>query len=327
MASITQYGHNYRGLYCWCNQPYDHDCKVDMFQCVCCEDWFHEKCLNSKSSVAMPDTGSFCDLVCAECTAKHPWFRLFVAPAAGDSAPEIAATSTSTSTTTSTTTLDATATSPATSADVSSEVSTGKRKRDTDCPDEHDHKRPRLDDGSTTPANTDSAGADGAVADGAVAATDSDAPRKLCIAEHLQGASNEADRWNAYLPAGWRSSVCDCVRCHQLLTAAGLEFLLLSPDDEDDEDDEVDIESLDGGDGHEAAASVSLERSFQQSFVQMFAPTQQRALLGGFQLMMERVKERLGKFAETGRVVTRQDIDEIFRELQYERMHGAPMPR
>ncbi|KAH9923518.1 uncharacterized protein B0H18DRAFT_1014904 [Fomitopsis serialis] len=41
------YGQNFRGVFCRCSQPYDAKREREtMVQCVACEDWFHESCLN-----------------------------------------------------------------------------------------------------------------------------------------------------------------------------------------------------------------------------------------------------------------------------------------
>ncbi|PCH37213.1 hypothetical protein WOLCODRAFT_146581 [Wolfiporia cocos MD-104 SS10] len=41
------YGQNFRGLFCRCARPYDAQQEREtMIQCLACEDWFHESCLN-----------------------------------------------------------------------------------------------------------------------------------------------------------------------------------------------------------------------------------------------------------------------------------------
>lgn len=43
----NQYNHNFIGKFCACDNYYDPmDCDQDMYQCLVCEDWFHELCLN-----------------------------------------------------------------------------------------------------------------------------------------------------------------------------------------------------------------------------------------------------------------------------------------
>ncbi len=60
-------GHNFDGLFCSCDEPFNHEDSDDMYQCLVCQDWYHEKCIGS-----MPDADSFDDFVCALCTLEHP---------------------------------------------------------------------------------------------------------------------------------------------------------------------------------------------------------------------------------------------------------------
>ncbi|KAF9223157.1 hypothetical protein BS17DRAFT_755026 [Gyrodon lividus] len=43
----NNYGQNFRALFCRCSRPYDPETEPEtMIQCLACEDWFHESCLN-----------------------------------------------------------------------------------------------------------------------------------------------------------------------------------------------------------------------------------------------------------------------------------------
>ncbi|EGN94427.1 hypothetical protein SERLA73DRAFT_114653 [Serpula lacrymans var. lacrymans S7.3] len=45
--SSNEYGQNYQGVFCRCGRPYDVKTEREtMIQCLSCEDWFHESCLN-----------------------------------------------------------------------------------------------------------------------------------------------------------------------------------------------------------------------------------------------------------------------------------------
>ncbi|KZT25885.1 hypothetical protein NEOLEDRAFT_1132888 [Neolentinus lepideus HHB14362 ss-1] len=49
----NKYGQNFRGLFCRCGRPYDAKKEREtMIQCVGCEDWFHESCLNLRERPA-----------------------------------------------------------------------------------------------------------------------------------------------------------------------------------------------------------------------------------------------------------------------------------
>ncbi|EJD40781.1 hypothetical protein AURDEDRAFT_69651 [Auricularia subglabra TFB-10046 SS5] len=52
------YGHNFKNEFCRCGRPYDAKTEREtMIQCLACEDWFHESCLNLRERVP-PATGT-----------------------------------------------------------------------------------------------------------------------------------------------------------------------------------------------------------------------------------------------------------------------------
>jgi E3 ubiquitin-protein ligase UBR7 len=72
----NKYNHNFDGLYCWCNQPYDHSSDVTMYMCVVCQDWYHEQCLKNMEG-AIPAEEDFDDFFCKDCMAKHPFLQRY----------------------------------------------------------------------------------------------------------------------------------------------------------------------------------------------------------------------------------------------------------
>lgn len=68
----NRYNHNFDGLYCWCNKPYDHSSDVTMYMCVICQDWYHEQCIKDMEG-AIPAEEDFDDFFCKDCVAKHPF--------------------------------------------------------------------------------------------------------------------------------------------------------------------------------------------------------------------------------------------------------------
>lgn len=47
-----------------------------MFQCLVCEDWFHEKCIGERR---VPDQDDFDAFVCQDCVGKNVWLGRYVA--------------------------------------------------------------------------------------------------------------------------------------------------------------------------------------------------------------------------------------------------------
>lgn len=70
--NVYEPSHNYRGVFCWCQRPYEPEEGV-MLQCVRCTDWYHTKCIaeNNGGNVEFaPDDEEVFDmtmLVCKNC--------------------------------------------------------------------------------------------------------------------------------------------------------------------------------------------------------------------------------------------------------------------
>jgi len=76
-ASGNRYDHNFDGRFCACDVMYDPVVETGtMFQCLVCEDWFHEKCIGEET---MPSQEDFDVFVCQGCVGKYEWLRRYVA--------------------------------------------------------------------------------------------------------------------------------------------------------------------------------------------------------------------------------------------------------
>ena len=72
----NEYNHNFEGRFCSCDQVYDVDAEDGtMFQCLVCEDWFHEKCIGEGR---VPDQDDFDGFVCRDCVTKNEWLGRYV---------------------------------------------------------------------------------------------------------------------------------------------------------------------------------------------------------------------------------------------------------
>lgn len=54
--------HNFSGRFCSCDQLCNAEVEETMYQCLSCQDWFHESCIDG-----LPDPDSFADFICAKC--------------------------------------------------------------------------------------------------------------------------------------------------------------------------------------------------------------------------------------------------------------------
>ncbi|KAF0508699.1 E3 ubiquitin-protein ligase UBR7 [Gigaspora margarita] len=74
------YNHNFEGRFCWCKGEYDPEREeANMHQCVLCEDWFHENCINGEKqgekNFSLPDLDNFEEYICRTCTSKHSFLK------------------------------------------------------------------------------------------------------------------------------------------------------------------------------------------------------------------------------------------------------------
>ncbi|KAL1222585.1 hypothetical protein V5N11_018953 [Cardamine amara subsp. amara] len=86
--SENSYNHNFKGLYCTCDQPYPDpnvEEQVEMIQCCICEDWFHEEHLGLKpsdslaSQIPRDEEGEpvYEDFICQNCSPVCSFLALY----------------------------------------------------------------------------------------------------------------------------------------------------------------------------------------------------------------------------------------------------------
>jgi E3 ubiquitin-protein ligase UBR7 len=71
LNDLNKYGDNFKGINCYCKAYYDDTIEQDvMFQCLVCEDWFHEKCIKTIDQ-------EFDDMICKYCVSKLDFFGYY----------------------------------------------------------------------------------------------------------------------------------------------------------------------------------------------------------------------------------------------------------
>lgn len=66
------YNQNFQNIFCFCQKEYNAETEDGtMYQCLLCEDWFHEQCI--KNAESMPSEDSFEYLICRTCVEKEVW--------------------------------------------------------------------------------------------------------------------------------------------------------------------------------------------------------------------------------------------------------------
>ncbi|EGF83126.1 hypothetical protein BATDEDRAFT_84659 [Batrachochytrium dendrobatidis JAM81] len=70
----NRYNRNFDGVFCVCLEPYNPEVETrTMFQCVICEDWFHDECVSK-----VPDEDAFEEFLCKACVVKHPFLQRYM---------------------------------------------------------------------------------------------------------------------------------------------------------------------------------------------------------------------------------------------------------
>lgn len=72
----NQYNHNFEGRFCWCDSDYDPTTdNRTMFQCLLCEDWFHDQCIEIENIENYEDFDLF---ICRTCVKKESWLKRYI---------------------------------------------------------------------------------------------------------------------------------------------------------------------------------------------------------------------------------------------------------
>lgn len=69
MNHLNRYNHNFKGEYCYCNGRYQPESDI-MFSCILCQDWFHDRCADTKLEDGGSHHSETDDFICRVCLAK-----------------------------------------------------------------------------------------------------------------------------------------------------------------------------------------------------------------------------------------------------------------
>ena len=69
---LNKYNDNFRNIFCYCRKEYDPVNETGtMYQCVLCEDWFHDTCIANEET--LPHEDLFNEYICRKCTKQEAW--------------------------------------------------------------------------------------------------------------------------------------------------------------------------------------------------------------------------------------------------------------
>ncbi|TPX66784.1 hypothetical protein CcCBS67573_g07702 [Chytriomyces confervae] len=73
---LNTYDDTFKGIFCYCKELYDYEKEAVansvMLQCCLCEDWFHDRCIKN----CLPE-GEFDEFMCKNCVGTHPFLKYY----------------------------------------------------------------------------------------------------------------------------------------------------------------------------------------------------------------------------------------------------------
>ncbi|XP_006632634.1 putative E3 ubiquitin-protein ligase UBR7 [Lepisosteus oculatus] len=287
----NKYNHNFFGLYCTCERPYpDPEDQVpdEMIQCIICEDWFHGRHLGSVPVESI----ELQEMVCVSCMNRAPFLWAYAAQLAAPSVTRL---------------------SPS-KAEVEVNVeedgqpteqeSTGNSEED-----KHSIKREgEQPSTSTIPEKAVTNGEAGCKRTYSQMEASADAKSEpvTCKLQELKAKGFVKKEGAIFWPYVWRSKLCTCSDCKKVYTEAGVPFLL-------DESDTVLAYEKKGKTEQESSLET---RDPLMTALSSMGRVQQLELIYEYNDLKTELKDYLKRFADEGKVVTREDIQRFFEEFQ-----------
>ncbi|XP_078262919.1 putative E3 ubiquitin-protein ligase UBR7 [Rhinoraja longicauda] len=288
----NKYNHNFFGLYCTCKRPYpdpEDETPDEMIQCVVCEDWFHGRHLGG----VLPDNVEYQEMVCQSCMKRCSFLWVY--------APHMSVIK-------------------ATDADNSGPLPKMENDNVDVCTvqengDSHNQKLKgramkneetgaKHSEPSTSCKAEKSEAANG---DEASCSVEEDAAKNAgCKLQQLKKRGGIQRECATYWPHNWRNRLCTCPSCMNLYKELEISFLL-------DEFDTVLAYENKG----KSDEGIDSERSDPlMTALSNMNRIQQVELIYEYNDLKSELKDYLKRFADEGKVVTSEDIQQFFEELQ-----------
>ncbi|XP_076443083.1 putative E3 ubiquitin-protein ligase UBR7 [Babylonia areolata] len=327
----NQYNQNFKGAYCICARPYpdpEDETEDLMIQCVVCEDWYHGRHLGTE----VPENDSYQEMICRGCMAKHPFLWAYQVNGQAETVQKELGEDEKVDV--------AGGDSDKTKPDPMSQESTVKPENEEgvkEKPDVDSDKVMEQDD--TTPAKAQKrklapgsmpseACADGA--SGSSTSAESEPPSKQtkaeeaadsrpksgigsCLLQDLRKRQFTVKDCGTFWLEGWREKLCACDACVSMYKEEGVAFLT----------DVTETVSTYEEKGRSNPAMSDLEQ--ERSLLSGMDRIQQIEMINGFNDLKSELSDFLKTFAESGKVVSSDDIKGFFAHMEKrkkERMSG-----
>lgn len=314
----NRYNHNFEGRYCRCDVHYDPEKEVStMYQCVACEDWFHENCIGNIPE-AIEDFECY---VCRDCTKKYPFLMngkddkfsyglsignnsiskwiipegllresSTVQPENSGDKPPLAEVTSSESPIANTSIAGRVTESTDEASKIAEKAANGQEQEQViNTSAESGEKRKREEE------QTDSF----------IANTFKKAKAANNTCENVDvSLLPEHDNVEIFLQEGWREGLCKCATCKEGYKASNVEFLLTEEKTHEPEEDE---------DAGKSLMEVGMEQLQRVDRVQAL-----ESLLA-YKTLADDIKNYFESFKNTGKIVTKEDINAFFDAKRQER--------
>ncbi|XP_014788965.1 putative E3 ubiquitin-protein ligase UBR7 [Octopus bimaculoides] len=194
---LNQYSQNFVGKYCTCKRPYpdpEDDVDDEMFQCVICEDWYHQRHLNAD----FPEHDDSVEVVCSSCMKKCPFLWAYQA---ANTAVKI----------------------EKCNENVDVDVESHKNKLQSDgCADTKQTKDSEEKKSTQSGESFQKKNEDGNPSDG----DNLNPVEEKCVYRQLQNDDVILKEQSTYWKEGWRSYLCSCSKCLEMYKSHKVAFLL-----------------------------------------------------------------------------------------------------
>ncbi|ORZ09546.1 hypothetical protein BCR42DRAFT_423629 [Absidia repens] len=311
------YNHNFIGRYCRCNEEYDPSTEVEtMYQCVLCEDWFHERCIGN-----IPDKFSdFESYACRACVKKHPYivnqdqrFNIGICRPdepiyqwIGHGITTDLSSSTQTNSSEEVNSSNSNSAPDTATTSANQTTSTEAITIINNCHSKNTNNK--LPDNSINGDTNDKRKRD-ELADQEEALDVENKPKKskpergdMC--KNLHGVTKPGELIELFLDESWREGLCQCDKCYRQYKVDGIEFLLHEEKTFEPEEDE---------DAGKSLMEIGMEQLGKMDRVEALDG------LRIYHTMLNQIKPFLQTFKDSGKVVTARDIQSFFDQKRQER--------
>ncbi|OCT68260.1 ubiquitin protein ligase E3 component n-recognin 7 L homeolog isoform X1 [Xenopus laevis] len=290
--SHNKYNHNFFGVYCTCKRPYpdpEDEVPDEMIQCIVCEDWFHGRHLGA----VPPEHMDFQEMVCQICMDRCSFLWAYAAHIAIPPVTKI--TSAEMDPESEDIKVDDSLAEGILGED-GPNIKTEEQKEEITTPGIKEEDKPN---GASTSAESEQKCGD----DSHLLKAEAN-PQSVCKLKEMKMHPISKANTATYWPSNWRSKLCTCDDCKEMYTKLEVLFLL-------DENDTVQAYENKG-----KTQQATERRDPLMTALSSMNRVQQVELICEYNDLKTELTDYLKRFAEEGKVVKTEDIQQFFEELR-----------